>query len=230
MTRAQSVVGMALWLSGCAAAQEPAPVTSSATISMQSSTVAPESVVLGCAEASAAPALLNVRMLGLHAGQEGPRFDGDTMHSGDRLALYVRSDRRTWVHVVHYSEVSGKFEVVTSDDGSPVEVPAAEERRVPALNDLELDGQPGPETLYVLASTCPLHESAPQIDEELQTLVTEQRTPRREVQPAPARPRRARPRFSEVATYSIVRASDAMVGRTAANGFGAFRLRLRHVP
>lgn len=138
-------IALCCWLVGCAAVRAPTPAPT------------PPSA------ATAAPAAMNPGNIGVQLeawGANGPRpiESGDTLRSGDRVALKINVDRPTYVYALAAGP-RGTVQTLFPVSGD-VLVPPGEQRVPPLGQWLRLDQRPGRESLFVMAQPTPM--SAPE--------------------------------------------------------------------
>lgn len=186
--RTRGLLGLYLLALGCGtASQGAAPATSAGSESARGGSESSGAtdgtrglrVVSAGAQDGAAPNAqtpgerVRVRIEVSRAGQPVEFRPGSTtLRSGDRIVMYVRSDRDGWLNVVQFFP-DHTSAVLSSSDGSAVQARAGEETRIPAGSDqIELDDVTGEENLYVVASARPLAE----VDQTVSRLVDAVRT------------------------------------------------------
>lgn len=84
---------------------------------------------------------------------------GESLGSGDKLAMQIRVDRPSYVYLLHTTP-SGDVSVLYPEQGEVKAQPGEVVRVPPSKEWFELSGKQGPESMVVVASTQPLTPQA----------------------------------------------------------------------
>jgi hypothetical protein len=104
------------------------------------------------------PALYLDVWVAVHGTSIGPLYPDMTLHSGDRIGLQARTSSAAEVYVIHCDGAQ------TLSLIGPVNFLADQRVPLPAAGiDLRLQGLPGDEAVYVIASRRPLGDAAPRM-------------------------------------------------------------------
>ena len=163
----------------------PAVCLSLATLAAGCSRQEPAQVPVQPAETAKGPLVMKMRAVHTDAGGEAPFKINDPLKNGQRIAYYVTADQDAYVYVMQFFADGSPPNVLFPPRGEQ-KISGGKETRVPLAGQyLELEGEPGLENVYVVATRSPLKTSDP----ELAGLVHEVRTsPSAEPAAAPTAP------------------------------------------
>ncbi len=114
-------------------------------------------------ETAKAPLVMKMRAVRVDGSGELPFQINDPLKNGQRIAYYVTSDQDAYVYVMQFFADGSPPSVLFPDQGEQ-RIAGGRETRVPLAGQyLELEGEPGMENVYVVATRQPLDASAPEL-------------------------------------------------------------------
>ena len=119
-----------------------------------------QALMLAGPAVASAPLYLEVWVT-VHGTSVGPFRSDIALHSGDRIALQARTSIAANVYLLHCDP---QHVLSVFPESGPLQFLADRRVSLPASGlDIRLDGPPGPETLYIVASRRPLDQADPRL-------------------------------------------------------------------